>query len=121
VEGDDSTKSAHEFERIAGRFLGEPGVSQGTGFGSNPGLRVEGKVFAMLARGDLVAKLPKERVDELVAADTAERFDAGKGRPMREWARVPPRRHDAWEGLAAEAFRFVAGRPCASSASPDAP
>jgi TfoX/Sxy family transcriptional regulator of competence genes len=98
------------FDRIARRFLGEPGVTEGTGFGSNPGLRVGGRIFAMVSRGGLVVKLPKERVDELVASGAAERFDAGKGRPMKEWITVSLRDGRRWNGLAAEAFEFVAGR-----------
>lgn len=34
-------------------------------FGSS-GLKVESKVFAMLVKGELVVKLPKHRVDQLV-------------------------------------------------------
>ncbi|CAN5313812.1 hypothetical protein BH20ACT24_BH20ACT24_24460 [soil metagenome] len=48
------------FESLAVALLAEPGVSQGTGFGRSPGLRVGGKVFAMLVKGELVAKLPRE-------------------------------------------------------------
>ncbi|MFL5798411.1 MAG: hypothetical protein ACJ77A_10820 [Actinomycetota bacterium] len=103
-----------QFNRIAERFRQEPGVTVGTGFGSNPGLRVNGKIFAMVSRGRLVTKLPKERVDELVAAGVAERFDAGKGRPMREWAAIPPEGHRRWKALVAEAFDFARG----GSASP---
>ena len=46
-------------------------------------------LYAMLVRGELVVKLPKARVDALVASGTARRFDAGRARPMKEWASVP--------------------------------
>ena len=94
------------YERIVDAYRGRPGVTEGTGFGSNPGLRVGGKIFAMLVRGELVVKLPAARVDELVG-EGASRFDAGKGRPMREWASVPASRADVWPELVAEAFLFV--------------
>ena len=97
------------FERIAARFLADPAVSQGTGFGSNPGLRVGSRIFAMLGReGELVVKLPEERVDRLVASGTGERFDPRHdGRLMKEWVTVSARHAGDWEGLADEALGFV--------------
>src|SRR5689334_12693011 len=53
-------------------------------FGSN-GLKVNGKIFAMLAQSTVVVKLPKERVDALVAAGAGEHYDPGHGRRMKEW------------------------------------
>src|SRR5258708_11705299 len=64
-------------------------------FGSS-GLRFHGRIFAMLAHGRLVVKLPKPRVDALVAAGEGERFDAGKGRPMKEWLSLDPSSKQEW-------------------------
>lgn len=95
------------FERLASSQLTDPAVSRGTGFGSSPGLRVNGKVFAMLIQDELVIKLPKDRVDELVASGAGSRFDPGHGRIMKEWASVPARRGRSWERLMTEAREFV--------------
>ena len=92
---------------IAKDQLAKRGVTSGTGFGTNEGLRVSGKIFAMLVRGELVVKLPKDRVDELVDVGAARRFDAGKGRPMKEWASVPVSASRRWKGLVEEAKTFV--------------
>lgn len=92
---------------IAKAELASRGVSSGTGFGRNEGLRVGGKIFAMLVRGELVVKLPRERVHELVDDGVAVRFDAGKGRPMKEWASVGPGASRRWRGLVEEARTFV--------------
>jgi hypothetical protein len=101
-------KAERLFDQLAARYLVDPVVSEGTGFGSNPGLRVEGKIFAMLNKGELVVKLPKERVDRLVASGTGARFDPRHdGRLMKEWVVVPARRGRDWEQLASEAFQFV--------------
>jgi hypothetical protein len=75
-------------------------------FGSN-GLRVGGRVFAMMAQGTLVVKLPRSRVDALVAAGDGERFDPGHGRTMKEWF-VVTNPNIRWPALAAEAYDFVA-------------
>ena len=93
-----------EFDALANGLLGEPGIDEGTGFGTNPGLRVGGKIFAMLVRGKLVVKLPAERCEQL-AAEGAEPFVVGR-RTMREWVMVEPGAHD-WPTLAREALAFV--------------
>ncbi len=92
---------------IAEVELARPRVGGGTGFGRNEGLRIGGKVYAMLVRGELVLKLPAERVDKLTASGVARRFDAGKGRPMKEWASVSPSASRRWRGLVDEARAFV--------------
>ncbi len=95
------------FAELAARFLADPGVTEGTGFGASQGLRTGGKIFAMLMGGRLVVKLPRERVDALIAAGTAERFLSGQRRPMKEWASVGAEAD--WEALVGEARRFVGG------------
>jgi TfoX/Sxy family transcriptional regulator of competence genes len=95
------------WEPIARDQLSKRGVTGGTGFGTSEGLRVSGKIFAMLVRGELVVKLPRDRVDELVEAGAARRFDAWKGRPMKEWASVPASASRRWKGLVEEARSFV--------------
>jgi hypothetical protein len=82
-------------------------VSEGKGFGSSGQLKVEGRIFAMLVRGELVLKLPRDRVDSLVAAGQGRHFDAGKGRPMREWFVLSPASRRPWTALAKEALEFV--------------
>jgi hypothetical protein len=54
-----------------------------------------------------VLKLPRERVDELVAVGQGRFFDAGKGRPMREWFVLSAASRRPWLPLAQEAFDFV--------------
>jgi TfoX/Sxy family transcriptional regulator of competence genes len=70
------------------------------------GLRVKGKIFAMVVRGRLVVKLPKNRVDEIVRDDQGSHFDPGHGRLMKEWATITDDGAD-WLELSREAYRFV--------------
>lgn len=95
------------FRGLIPEYLTQEGVSKGTGFGGSAGLRLNGRIFAMLVEGELVLKLSAGRVAELVAAGPGRPFDAGKGRPMREWlALPPPTDNDAstWRVLVREAF-----------------
>jgi hypothetical protein len=98
------------WQRIAGPQLELPGVTAGTGFGQNAGLRVDNRIYAMLVRSELVVKLPKDRVDGLLAEGVARRFDAGKGRPMKEWAVVSLDAGGRWRALVEEARTFVGTR-----------
>lgn len=78
----------------------------GNRFGAS-GLKVDGKIFAMVSKGQLVFKLPKARVDELVDAGAGERFDPGHGRLMKEWLALPPDAKVQWTALGREALAFV--------------
>jgi hypothetical protein len=61
----------------------------------------------MLVKDELVVKISKARVDQLVEAGTGARFDPGHGRLMKEWATIPVRGGGDWEQLADEALEFV--------------
>src|SRR5258708_38890908 len=96
-------------------------IGEGKGFGSTGQLKVDGKIFAMLVRGELVLKLPGNRVDALVAAGDGERFDAGKDKPMREWFVLSINSRKSWLRLAKEAMELVAGRAHGAPSSGRAP
>ena len=100
------------FEALVEQLLAVPGVTPpgpGRGFGAHA-LRFDNKIFAMLVRGRLVVKLPKARVDALVAAGEGIRFDANKGTPMREWLCLAPESRLDWPALADEALDFAGRR-----------
>ena len=97
------------YQDLVDELAGEEGVlvpQRGSGFGRSA-LRYRRKIFAMLVRGQLVVKLPRPRVDELVAAGHGERFHASKGTPMKEWFSLDPRAGLAWPPLAREALAFA--------------
>jgi len=100
------------FEQLISHFSSDPAVTPPSGakgrrFGAS-GLKVDGKLFAMVSKGELVVKLPRQRVDELVASGIGSRFDPGHGRVMKEWVTVAPRHSRSWRELAHEARDFVA-------------
>jgi hypothetical protein len=96
------------YAELVRAFLGRPEVSQeGRGFGSSA-LKVRGRIFAMLSsRGEFVVKLPRQRVDQLVAAGEGDRYDTGRGRAMKEWLAVRGGDERDWLQLAEEALAFV--------------
>ena len=72
-----------------------------------PSLKLGSKLFAGSRDQSLVVKIGRERVDELVAADSASPFDpSGRGRPMKDWAVIAPGEGD-WVALAEEAKRYA--------------
>jgi hypothetical protein len=103
--------SADRFDAVVDALISEPGIippGQTSGFGAGS-LRVNKKIFAMCVRGHLVLKLPKARVDELVAAGQGVNFDANKGTPMKEWLTLATDSPLDWLELAREALVFVRG------------
>jgi hypothetical protein len=94
-----------DYDALARALLEEPGVEQGTGFGSTAGLRVGGRIFVMHMDGDLVVKLPAQRAAAVVEAG-GRPLQVGT-RTMREWVRVGPGRD--WPALALEALSYVRG------------
>ncbi len=104
----------HRFWEHASVLLERPGVSRSTMMGL-PCLRVNGAFFASFDRrtGDLLVKLPAERVDALVGSAAAHPF-APAGRRFREWAAIAPADEGKWAGFIAAAFDHVASLPPAA-------
>ncbi len=99
------------FEALVDELTAIPGVQPpgpGRGFGSTA-LRFDRRIFAMLVRGRLVVKLPKARVDALVAQGSGVPFDANKGTPMREWLSLHPTSGPGWASFAREALAYAGG------------
>ena len=97
------------FDEVVAGLRGVDGVEEPSdskrAFGSNA-LKVNGKIFAMLVRGELVVKLPRARVDALVASGAGAHFESGPGRLMKEWVALQGAEED-WLALAREALAFV--------------
>jgi hypothetical protein len=99
-----------QYATVVAALIGEPDVALGSQgkqrFGGST-LQVHGKIFAMLVGGAFVVKLPRARVDALVAAGEGERFVGGHGRAMKEWVTVDAAAGERWLLLAREALAFV--------------
>ena len=103
------------FARLIEEFAHLPGVevpsgSGGRHFGSEA-LKVNGSIFAMVTGGQLVVKLPADRVRAMVESGTGGPFGAAKNKgPMKEWAAVLDDDPDTSVALAREALEFVGKR-----------
>ncbi len=97
------------FWSLADDWLMTDEVQKGTMMGF-PCLRVDGKFFASLHKDndDLIIKLPKDRVAELIESNNAESF-APNGRTFKEWARILTLNEDKWRIYLDEARAFVEG------------
>jgi hypothetical protein len=93
------------FAPIVKALSGRPGVTLARMFSSRGVLKVDGKLFAMVVRDQLVVKLPRPRVADLVGSGRAVHFDPGHGRLMKEWASIAE--GVPWLPLAEEAYSFV--------------
>ena len=101
-----SSPEAH-YAAIVAALIKAKGVtiSSRRGFGQS-GLMIHEKLFAVLRGPTLLLKLPADRVAELIASKEGNAFDAGKGKPMREWITIGPHAHAKWLQLAREALQF---------------
>jgi hypothetical protein len=96
------------FEALCAEYAGVTGVSlpgSGRGFGSQA-LKINNRIFAMLADGRLVVKLPRARVAELIETGRGQPFDGGKGTPMKEWVTLTGDEAEC-RALVVEAQAFV--------------
>lgn len=95
------------FDVLLAEMLAAHSVERGTMMGF-PCMRINGDFFASADHksGDLIVKLPKERVTLLIEAGEGASF-APAGRTFKEWVSIPARDAVKWRQLAEEALAFV--------------
>lgn len=89
----------------------DPRIEEGTIMGGRCA-RVAGEFLALVDFKDsgMVVKLPRARVEELIARGSGRPF-APAGKVFREWVSVPQRDRRRWRSLLREGVAFVAPRP----------
>jgi hypothetical protein len=102
------TKPDELFWRLAAKLtLEDPRIVEGTIMNGRC-LRVGREFLALVDYKDsgLVVKLPRARVDELIASGVGKPF-APAGRVFREWVSVPTPNARRWEALLREGVAFA--------------
>ena len=95
------------FWSLAEPHLTEENIVKSTMMGF-PCLRVNGDFFASVHHktGDLIVKLPANRVLDLIETEVGEPF-APNGRRFKEWVAISNRDETLWQQLIHEARAFV--------------
>jgi hypothetical protein len=103
VDTPEQLDGRERLDAIVADELSDAGVDQGRMF-STIGWRRGGKVFAFVGRsGELMIKIPEDRVRALVDAGVGEPMSI-RERTMREWVRI--RESADWAPLVVEAYAF---------------
>ena len=98
------------FWDLAEPLLARQGITKSTMMGF-PCLRVNGEFFASADHktGNLIVKLPTEKVDEMIDIGLGDPF-APAGRRFKEWVMISDRDPERWQQLISEAQDFVEGK-----------
>ena len=90
------------YATVKAHFQRVEGVTVNVGRGAQ-GLKAGKKMFAMFSKGDLLLKLPPERVAALIAAGRGRPYDPGTGKVMRNYVVIPAANKRSWIRLCEEA------------------
>jgi len=82
-----------------------PDLRRGKAFGL-PVIKVGGKIAAAFQDGQLVLKLPRERIAELIDREHGAPFSA-YGKTMTGWVALSAAADEEWLALTEEAVAFV--------------
>lgn len=99
----------HAFWTLADDLIAEGKVEEGTMMGHHCLRSTSGGGFVATVErssGDLVTKLPRARVEELIESGIGAPF-APAGKVFREWVAISADHDDRWEELISESIAFV--------------
>lgn len=99
------------FWEVAEPFLDEGRLTEGTMMGQQCLRAASNDGFVGTVErstGNLVVKLPRDRVTELITAGDGEEF-APAGKVFKEWVAIPQFDERTWAGLLEESIRYVGG------------
>lgn len=80
---------------VKAHFANDPEVEVLKGRGAQ-GIKRGGNLFVMFMKGDLIVKLPEQRVNEIIETGDGEPFDPGTGKPMKNRVLILAKNSDTW-------------------------
>ena len=92
-----------QWQKIKELFLKKEDVQK-----QGESLKIKKKMFAFPTKdGNIIVKLPKERVTELLGSGEGLPYDPGSGKIMKEWVIIPSKYSDKWFDFVEEAMKFA--------------
>jgi hypothetical protein len=83
------------YQEVKTHFALDKDVEVLSGSGAQ-GIKYGKKLFAMFTKGDLLIRLPPDRVSEVVASGDGLPYDPGTGKPMKKMVLIPVSKKDLW-------------------------
>jgi hypothetical protein len=94
------------YGEIKAYFANDPEIEVLKGRGAQ-GIKRNGKLFVMFMKGDLVVKLPEQRVKEIIVTGDGFPFDPGTGKAMKNRVLIPANNSDKWIKYSIEAKKHA--------------
>ncbi|MHA2407076.1 MAG: hypothetical protein ACXACA_01720 [Candidatus Ranarchaeia archaeon] len=83
------------YQEVKSHFSSVKDVTILSGSGAQ-GLKYGKKLFAMFMKGNLLIRLPPNRVTEVIASGDGLPHDPGTGKPMKNMVLIPVSMKDLW-------------------------
>jgi hypothetical protein len=91
---------------VAAHFANIDGVSVNSGRGSQ-GIKFGKRMFVMFYKGQLLVKLPPDRVSDLIRTKVGLSFDPGTGKPMKDRVIIPESKKELWIQFSEESRQYA--------------
>ena len=93
------------YEELKTHFSKDRDVTVLSGRGAQ-GIKQGKKLIVMFMKGEIIVKLPANRVSEIITSGEGEAYDPGTGKPMKNWVLIPETRKDLWIKYCEEAKNY---------------
>jgi len=93
------------YDELKVHFSNDRDVKVLSGRGAQ-GIKQDKKLIVMFMKGEIIVKLPANRVSEIIASGEGESYDPGTGKPMKNWVLIPGTHRNLWIKFCEEAKNY---------------